>query len=133
MMSSNAITIFLLFLNISIFPAISALNQEGHCLLSWLSTFNSSLSATFFSTWDPSHKNPCKWDYVRCSSNGFVSGITITSINLPTSFPTQLLSFNHLTTLVLSNANLTGEIPRSIGNLCQCIWQEYQQYMATKL
>ncbi|KAJ6685262.1 LEUCINE-RICH REPEAT RECEPTOR-LIKE PROTEIN KINASE FAMILY PROTEIN-RELATED [Salix purpurea] len=117
MMSSNAITIFLLFLNISIFPAISSLNQEGHCLLSWLSTFNSSLSATFFSTWDSSHKSPCKWDYVICSSNGFVSGITITSINLPTSFPTQLLSFNHLTTLVLSNANLTGEIPRSIGNL----------------
>lgn len=116
-MPRNSITIFLLFLHIPLFPAISALNQEGLSLLSWLSTFNSSSSATFFSSWNPSHQNPCNWDYIKCSSNGFVSEITITSLNLSTTFPTQLLSFHFLTTLVLSNVNLTGEIPPSIGNM----------------
>ncbi|KAK9216324.1 hypothetical protein WN944_008333 [Citrus x changshan-huyou] len=120
-MSRNEITIILLFLNISLFPAISALNPEGLSLLSWLSTFNSSSSATFFSSWNPSHRNPCNWDYIKCSSDGFVSEIAITSIHIPTSFPYQLLSFSHLTSLVLSNANLTGEIPPAIGNLSSLI------------
>ncbi|KAM3759416.1 hypothetical protein ACB098_01G118200 [Castanea mollissima] len=120
-MSSNAVITFILFLNVFMFPAISALNQEGLSLLSWLSAFNSSSSATFFHSWDPTHNNPCKWDYIKCSRQGFVSDITITSINLHTGFPTQLLSFNYLTTLVLSNANLTGEIPPSIGNLSSLV------------
>ncbi|PRQ24825.1 putative protein kinase RLK-Pelle-LRR-XI-1 family [Rosa chinensis] len=120
-MSTNAITIILLFLNISLFPAISALNQEGLSLLSWLSTFNSSSSAALFSSWNPTAYDPCKWDYIRCSEAGFVSEITITSINIQTRFPIQLLTFNHLTTLVISNANLSGEIPQAIGNLSSLI------------
>ncbi|XP_048431889.1 LRR receptor-like serine/threonine-protein kinase RGI2 isoform X2 [Pyrus x bretschneideri] len=120
-MPSNSITIILLLLSIFLFPSISALNQEGISLLSWLSTFNSSSSAAFFSSWTPADQDPCKWDYIRCSSNGFVSKIRIISIHIPTSFPIQLLSFNYLTTLVLSNGNLTGEIPRSIGNLSSLI------------
>ncbi|KAI9201715.1 hypothetical protein LWI28_027997 [Acer negundo] len=120
-MSNNVITIIILFLNISLFPTTSALNQEGVSLLSWLSTFDSSSSATFFSSWNSSHQNPCNWDYIKCSSDGFVSEITITSIHLPTSFPTQLLSLTHLTNLVLSNSNLTGKIPPTIGNLSSLV------------
>ncbi|XP_057984287.1 LRR receptor-like serine/threonine-protein kinase RGI1 [Malania oleifera] len=117
MMSSN-ITIFLLFFNTFLFPAAtSALNQEGLSLLSWISTFNSSSSPTFFSSWNPTHRTPCRWAYVKCSRTGFVTEIKITSINLPTTFPIQLLSFKFLTTLVLSDGNLTGQIPPSIGNL----------------
>ncbi|KAI9096740.1 hypothetical protein K1719_025919 [Acacia pycnantha] len=121
-MSSNAITLLILFLNISLFPSVYTLNQEGLSLLSWLSTFNSSDSATsFFSSWNPTDKSPCKWDYIRCSKDGFVSDIIITSINLRSSFPTQLLSFGHLTTLVISNGNLTGEIPSSVSNLSSLV------------
>ncbi|KAJ7965413.1 receptor-like protein kinase 2 [Quillaja saponaria] len=120
-MSSKAITLIILFLNISLFPAISGLNQEGISLLSWLSTFNSSSSAIFFSSWNPTHKDPCKWDYIKCSSNGFVSEFTITSITLHSSFPSQILSFSYLTTIVMSNLNVTGEIPASVGNLSSLI------------
>lgn len=35
----------------------------------------------------------------------------------PPNFLTQFLSFNFLTSRVLSNGNLTGEFPPSIGNL----------------
>ncbi|KAJ8541534.1 hypothetical protein K7X08_002350 [Anisodus acutangulus] len=119
MSSKLTVTLFFLFLNISfLFPtSISGLNQEDLSLLSWLSTFNSSASLTSFSSWNPSHESPCKWDYIQCTSNGFVSDIKIRSINLPTIFPTQILSFPFLETLVLSDCNLTGEIPTSIGNL----------------
>ena len=101
---------------------ISAINQEGQSLLSWLSTFNSSQSSTLFSSWNPTDQNPCKWDFIKCSSNGFyVTEITITSINLHTSFPNEITSLTHLNTLVLSNANLTGFIPSSIGNLSSLV------------
>ncbi|KAK6938296.1 Leucine-rich repeat [Dillenia turbinata] len=115
-MSIDAIINLLFLLNIALFPAISALNQEGHVLLSWLSTFNSSSSA-HFSSWNTTHETPCEWDHIVCSGNGFVSEIRISSINLHTSFPTQLLSFSSLTTLEIVDGNLTGEIPPSIANL----------------
>ncbi|KAI8013527.1 LRR receptor-like serine/threonine-protein kinase [Camellia lanceoleosa] len=117
-MSGNANLIFLLFLNIL---AISALNQEGLSLLSWLSTFNSSHSATFFASWNATHNNPCKWDYIKCNCDGFVSEINISSIDLCTTFPIQFVSFNFLTTLVLSYGNLIGEIPCSIGNMSSLV------------
>ncbi|KAK6118814.1 hypothetical protein DH2020_047449 [Rehmannia glutinosa] len=116
-MLSKEITLFLLFLNICLFPTIFALNQEGLSLLTWLSTFNSSASASFFSSWNPTDQTPCKWDYIKCTDNEFVSEITITSIDLPTTFPTQILSFNFLKVLELSNGNLSGEIPSSMGNV----------------
>ncbi|KAL1823682.1 hypothetical protein DCAR_0311673 [Daucus carota subsp. sativus] len=120
-MSSRAITLLFLLLNISWYPASSGLNQEGLSLLSWSSSFNTSPSATFFSSWDPTDQNPCKWNFISCSSNGLVSDIIITSIDLSTNFPTQFLSFKNLTSLVLSNGNLTGEIPQSIGNLSSLV------------
>lgn len=96
--------------------AISALNQEGLSLLAWLSTFNSSSSAVFFSSWQQTHETPCKWDYIKCNDHAFVSEITITSIYLPTTFPDHVLSFEFLRVIELSNGNLTGEVPSSLGN-----------------
>ncbi|KAH6824078.1 Leucine-rich repeat transmembrane protein kinase family protein [Perilla frutescens var. hirtella] len=116
-MPSKAVALFQLFLiKCLLFPTISGLNQEGLSLLAWLSTFNSSSSAGFFSSWQPTHQTPCKWDYIKCTDHAFVSEITITSIYLPTTFPDHVLSFEFLRVLVLSNGNLTGEIPSSLGN-----------------
>ncbi|XP_077213647.1 uncharacterized protein LOC143848570 [Tasmannia lanceolata] len=117
-MPNNLICFILFILHISISHPTSALNNEGQSLLSWLSTFNAtSTSSSFFSSWNPNHQNPCNWAFITCSNNGFVSEFRIRSISLPATFPTQLLSFNSLTTLIISNANLTGEIPPSIANL----------------
>ncbi|CAN1234905.1 LRR receptor-like serine/threonine-protein kinase RGI2 [Linum perenne] len=113
------ITLFI-FLQTFFFTSHS-LNQEGLSLLSWLSTFNSSSpssSSISFSSWDQSHPTPCKWDFITCSGgDDFVAEIVVISVNLPTSFPTQILSFTKLRRLVLSRANLTGRIPGSISNL----------------
>ncbi|KAK8704207.1 hypothetical protein V6N13_047837 [Hibiscus sabdariffa] len=121
-MSSNAIAIILLFF--IFLPPISCLNHEGLSLLSWLSSFNSSSSSVadaFFSSWNPSHQNPYKWDFIKCNGGGFVSEIGILNIDLRTSFPSQVVSFQHLIVLVLSQSNLTGEIPPSIGNLSSLV------------
>lgn len=120
-MSISAFAIFLLLLNVSLFPTSDALNQEGLSLLSWLSTFNSSPSSSFFSSWNQADQNPCQWAYIKCSNNGFISEIEINSIHISTTFPLQILSFNSLSRLILSEVNLTGEIPNSIGNLSSLI------------
>ncbi|CAL9062680.1 unnamed protein product [Musa banksii] len=96
---------------------VSGLNHEGTALLAWLSSFNSSLSSALFSSWDPTHSNPCRWAFVSCSSSGLVSEICIRSISLHTTFPSQILSFRSLANLVLYDTNITGEIPRMIANL----------------
>ncbi|KAL8515189.1 hypothetical protein ACS0TY_014051 [Phlomoides rotata] len=115
-MPRKSITLFLLFLKICLFPTTSASNQEGSSLLTWLSTFNSPSSARFFSSWKPNDQTPCNWNYIKCNEQSFVSEITITSIYLPTTFPIQFLSFQFLTVLILSNTNLSGEIPSLVGN-----------------
>lgn len=120
-MSINAFAIFLLLLYVSLFPTSDALNQEGLSLLSWLSTFNSSPSSSFFSSWNQAEQIPCQWAYIKCSNNGFISEIEINSIHVSTTFPLQILSFNSLSKLILSEVNLTGEIPNSIGNLSSLI------------
>ncbi|XXG60821.1 hypothetical protein AAC387_Pa04g2637 [Persea americana] len=117
MLSNRPVISLLFLLNISIYLPINALNSEGQTLVSWLSAFNSSPTSSLFSSWNPAHKNPCSWSYITCSTDGSVSEFKIKSINLPTTFPTQLLTFSSLTTLIISNANLTGLIPPSIANL----------------
>ncbi|KAL8524585.1 hypothetical protein ACS0TY_014258 [Phlomoides rotata] len=91
-------------------------SDKGSSLLTWLSTFNSPSSARFFSSWKPNDQTPCNWNYIKCNEQSFVSEITITSIYLPTTFPIQFLSFQFLTVLILSNTNLSGEIPSLVGN-----------------
>ncbi|KAG6432549.1 hypothetical protein SASPL_104129 [Salvia splendens] len=118
-MPSKALTLFQLIL--VTFPTISALNQEGLSLLTWLSTFNSSSSAGFFSSWKHTDQTPCSWDFIKCTDHEFVSEINITSIHLPTTFPTFVFSFAFLRVLVLSNTNLTGVIPSSVGNCSSLI------------
>ncbi|XP_047341748.1 LRR receptor-like serine/threonine-protein kinase RGI2 [Impatiens glandulifera] len=123
-MSRNSVITFFLFLNISLFspPTISALNQEGVALLSWLTTFNSTPSATFFSSWNQADQSPCKWEYIKCNSNGYISEINIRSyIDLLTTFPVQFLSFSYLKSLVLSHGNVSGDIPPEIGNLSSLV------------
>ncbi|XAR49634.1 Non-specific serine/threonine protein kinase [Bertholletia excelsa] len=111
-MSSNAaITIFLFFfLNISL---ISALNQEGLSLLSWLSTFNNS---AFFS-WNATHQDPCNWAFIKCNKNNFVSEITIRFVNLTGEIPPSIGNFSSLNKLDLSFNALRGTIPPEIGKL----------------
>ncbi|XP_010519387.1 PREDICTED: LRR receptor-like serine/threonine-protein kinase RCH1 isoform X2 [Tarenaya hassleriana] len=122
MMSRNRVSVFLvIILSVSLFPEASGINEEGRALLSWLSAFNSSSSASFFSSWNPSDRNPCRWAYIRCSDDEFVQEIRITSVHIATRFPDEVTSFPYITSIVISDTNLTGEIPVSIGNLSESL------------
>ncbi|KAL0437297.1 UNVERIFIED_CONTAM: LRR receptor-like serine/threonine-protein kinase RCH1 [Sesamum radiatum] len=111
---------FLLFLLtiLSRTPLLAA-DSEVLVLFSWLrSSFSSSSSSppSAFSTWNPQDSDPCKWSYITCSSDGFVRGIDIQSVQLAVPFPSNLSSLKFLEKLTISGANLTGTIPLDIGD-----------------
>ncbi|KAL3531144.1 hypothetical protein ACH5RR_010466 [Cinchona calisaya] len=93
--------------------AVAAADNEVNVLFSWLHISPSPPSA--FSNWNSLDSDPCKWSYIKCSSDNFVTEIKIQSIELAIPFPSNLSSLHSLQTLVIAGANLTGTIPPDIG------------------
>ncbi|XP_076915565.1 uncharacterized protein LOC143574963 [Bidens hawaiensis] len=97
-------------------------NHEASVLYTWLHGWGNSVAGNpYFSTWratDDTNINPCKWDYIKCNAAGFVTEINIQSIPLQLPMPTNLSSFPHLNTLVISGANITGTLSDDLGG-CQ--------------
>ncbi|KAL3506330.1 hypothetical protein ACH5RR_031712 [Cinchona calisaya] len=93
-----------------------AINPEGLALYSWLHDSSASQPQSFFSSWNLNDQNPCKWEYITCNSQGFLSGINIQSIPLELPLPSNLSSFIYLQKVVISDANVTGTIPSELGN-----------------
>ncbi|KAL3507403.1 hypothetical protein ACH5RR_032785 [Cinchona calisaya] len=92
-----------------------AINHEGLALYSWLHNTSASPPQSF-SSWNLHDSNPCKWEYITCNSQGFVSEINIQSIPLQLPLPSNLSSFIYLQKLVISDANITGTIPSEVGD-----------------
>ncbi|KAL0383696.1 UNVERIFIED_CONTAM: Receptor-like protein kinase [Sesamum calycinum] len=111
---------FLFFLNIFLSHSpinTTAANHEVLVLFSWLHSSSSSSSPPpAFSTWNSQDSSPCKWSFVRCSSDDYVTEINIQSVHLALPFPSNLSSLSFLETLIISEANLTGAIPVDIGD-----------------
>ncbi|KAG5514702.1 hypothetical protein RHGRI_035929 [Rhododendron griersonianum] len=114
----NLIFLLLIFLSCS---TSCAANNEVASLISWLQTSPSPLPHSFFSNWNPSDPNPCNWTYITCSSQNFVTQITIQSIDIGLPFPSNLSSLKFLQNLTISGTNLTGTIPLSIGGCTSLI------------
>ncbi|KAJ8749516.1 hypothetical protein K2173_025711 [Erythroxylum novogranatense] len=93
---------------------VSAENVEVNTLLSWLRSTPPPHSA--FSDWNPSDTNPCKWSYIYCSSDNFVTEINIQSVETALPFPSNLSSLLYLEKFIVTGANLTGTITRDIGD-----------------
>ncbi|XP_073024376.1 uncharacterized protein [Primulina eburnea] len=93
---------------------VSASNSEVSVLFSWIHSSSVTLSA--LSNWNSRDSNPCKWSYITCSPDYFVTEINIQSIQLGIPFPSNLSSLRFLERVTISGANLTGTIPVDIGD-----------------
>lgn len=112
--TSSSLFFFLFLVNILFAPAFTA-NHEASSLFSWLHSSSLPPSSSF-SNWNILDANPCKWTFITCSHQGFVTEISIQSIQLELPLPSNLSSFRSLSKLVISGANLTGTIPAEIGD-----------------
>ncbi|XP_057983054.1 leucine-rich repeat receptor-like serine/threonine-protein kinase RGI4 [Malania oleifera] len=116
LLSSNIFS-FLLLLLLSInplfFSVCFSIDEQGQALLAWKNSLNSSTDA--LGSWDPSALSPCNWLGIRCNSNGQVVQISLKSVNLQGTLPSNFQPLKSLKTLILSSANLTGTIPKELG------------------
>ncbi|XP_008812406.3 receptor-like protein kinase 2 [Phoenix dactylifera] len=91
-------------------------NRGVIALCNWIKSSSLSPSKAF-SDWNPSDSNPCNWTHIACDSAGAVTSITIQSVPLALPLPDGLCAaLPFLSTLVVSDANLTGSIPHALSS-----------------
>ncbi|CAN0853508.1 Probable LRR receptor-like serine/threonine-protein kinase At5g45780 [Linum grandiflorum] len=69
--------------------------------------------------WDLNSVDPCTWNMVGCSTEGFVVSLEMASMGLSGTLSTSVGNLNHLRTMLLQNNVLSGSIPAEIGRLSQ--------------
>ncbi|KAL2473695.1 putative LRR receptor-like serine/threonine-protein kinase [Forsythia ovata] len=69
--------------------------------------------------WDINSVDPCTWNMVGCSSEGFVISIEMASVGLSGTLSPSIGNLTHLRTMLLQNNQLSGAVPAEIGKLSE--------------
>ncbi|KZV19191.1 hypothetical protein F511_38423 [Dorcoceras hygrometricum] len=69
--------------------------------------------------WDINSVDPCTWNMVGCSVEGFVVSLEMSSVGLSGTLSPSIGNLTHLQTMLLQNNQLTGVVPPDIGNLSE--------------
>ncbi|KAK4589608.1 hypothetical protein RGQ29_020257 [Quercus rubra] len=69
--------------------------------------------------WDINSVDPCTWNMVACSDEGFVVSLEMASVGLSGTLSPSIANLSHLRTLLLQNNRLSGPIPAEIGKLSE--------------
>ncbi|RLN04510.1 putative LRR receptor-like serine/threonine-protein kinase [Panicum miliaceum] len=112
----------LLALLVCLSPALLApcrgVNEQGQALLRWKGSMNATRGA--LDSWRAADATPCRWLGVSCGARGDVVALSIKSVDLGGALPADLRPLGaSLKTLVLSGTNLTGAIPKELGDLAE--------------
>ncbi|CAI8590986.1 unnamed protein product [Vicia faba] len=92
-------------------------NYEVASLMSMKSKMNDGLHV--MDGWDINSVDPCTWNMVACSSEGYVISLEMASAGLSGIISSGIGNLSHLRTLFLQNNQLSGPIPAEIGNLLE--------------
>ncbi|GLU22836.1 hypothetical protein SLE2022_388810 [Rubroshorea leprosula] len=69
--------------------------------------------------WDINSVDPCTWNMVACSGEGFVESLVMDSMRLAGMLSPSIGNLSHLRIMSLQNNHLSGPIPSEIGNLSE--------------
>ncbi|KAL9255957.1 putative LRR receptor-like serine/threonine-protein kinase [Drosera capensis] len=69
------------------------------------------------SGWDINSVDPCTWNMVACSDEGFVISLDMASMGLSGTLSPSIGNLTHLRSLLMQNNQLSGSIPVEIGML----------------
>nr|GMD10817.1 probable LRR receptor-like serine/threonine-protein kinase At5g45780 isoform X1 [Ipomoea batatas] len=67
--------------------------------------------------WDINSVDPCTWNMVGCSQEGFVISLEMASMGLSGLLSPSIGNLTHLRTMLLQNNQISGPIPAEIGKL----------------
>ncbi|KAJ0230632.1 Protein NSP-INTERACTING KINASE 2 [Hirschfeldia incana] len=67
--------------------------------------------------WDDTAVDPCSWNMITCSVDGFVLSLGAPSQNLSGTLSSSIGNLTYLQTVLLQNNYITGHIPPEIGKL----------------
>ncbi|XP_022560086.1 protein NSP-INTERACTING KINASE 2 isoform X1 [Brassica napus] len=67
--------------------------------------------------WDNAAVDPCSWDLITCSPDGFVLSIGASDQSLSGTLASSIGNLTYLQTVLLQNNNIRGNIPPEIGRL----------------
>ncbi|CAA0839412.1 Probable LRR receptor-like serine/threonine-protein kinase [Striga hermonthica] len=69
--------------------------------------------------WDINSVDPCTWNMVGCSPEGFVISLEMASMGLSGTLSRSIGNLTHLRTMLLQNNQLSGDLPYEIGKLSE--------------
>ncbi|PIN04168.1 Serine/threonine protein kinase [Handroanthus impetiginosus] len=69
--------------------------------------------------WDINSVDPCTWNMVGCSAEGFVISLEMASMGLSGTLSPSIGNLTHLRTMLLQNNRLSGVVPHEIGKLSE--------------
>ncbi|KAG5517068.1 hypothetical protein RHGRI_037722 [Rhododendron griersonianum] len=69
--------------------------------------------------WDINSVDPCTWNMVACSPDGFVISLEMGSVGLSGTLSPSIGNLSHLQAMLLQNSQLCGPIPSEIGKLSE--------------
>ncbi|KAH1146232.1 hypothetical protein GLYMA_15G084466v4 [Glycine max] len=94
-------------------------NYEVAALMSMKSKTNDEFHVHVMDGWDINSVDPCTWDMVGCSAEGYVMSLEMASVGLSGTISSGIENLSHLKTLLLQNNQLSGPIPTEIGKLLE--------------
>ncbi|XP_040383110.1 LRR receptor-like serine/threonine-protein kinase RGI3 [Oryza brachyantha] len=106
-------------------PPCRCASDQGEALLRWKASLTNGTrgggGGGALDSWRASDASPCRWLGVSCDARGDVVAVSIKSVDLGGALPAvSLLPLaRSLKTLVLSGTNLTGVIPKELGDLAE--------------
>ncbi|KAF9621884.1 hypothetical protein IFM89_028472 [Coptis chinensis] len=69
--------------------------------------------------WDINSVDPCTWNMVGCSAEGFVISLEMASTGLSGTLSPSIGNLPHLRTMLLQNNYISGPVPPEIGKLSE--------------
>ncbi|KAJ7968733.1 GPCR kinase [Quillaja saponaria] len=92
-------------------------NYEVAALMSMKSKMKDELHV--MDGWDINSVDPCTWNMVGCSTEGFVISLEMASTSLSGTLSPSIGNLSHLRTMLLQNNQLSGPVPAEIGKLSE--------------
>ncbi|KAL8507184.1 hypothetical protein ACS0TY_017914 [Phlomoides rotata] len=69
--------------------------------------------------WDINSVDPCTWNMINCSPEGFVISLEMPSMGLSGTLSPSIGNLTHLRTMLLQNNQVSGVVPTEIGKLSE--------------